>query len=107
MNTSQFSHTPSVTVLDNRGLSIRNIEYHRHPDSPATTDERLSCQQYNRRGSLTQVFDQRFQPVPMSNCEYLSDLAGNALRIYSLDAGSIFNLRSRRDPKFYQRLQSK
>ncbi|SQC93604.1 Uncharacterised protein [Cedecea neteri] len=36
MNTSLFSKTPSVTVLDNRGLNVRNIEYHRHPDTPAT-----------------------------------------------------------------------
>lgn len=40
MDTSLFSQTPSVTVLDNRGLNVRSIEYHRHPDSPTVTNER-------------------------------------------------------------------
>ncbi|WP_081946037.1 RHS repeat-associated core domain-containing protein [Cedecea neteri] len=92
MGFTLFSHTPSVTVLDNRGLSIRNIEYHRHPDTPATTDERLSCQRYNHRGSLTRASDPRFQAARMANFEYLSDLTGNALRVSSLDAGLTLNL---------------
>lgn len=31
MSTSLFSKTPMVTLLDNRGLTVRNIAYHRHP----------------------------------------------------------------------------
>ncbi|MCZ6249651.1 MULTISPECIES: hypothetical protein [Vibrio] len=52
MNTSLFSNTPSVTVLDNRGLSVRDIAYYRHPDEPTTTQARITHHQYNIRGSL-------------------------------------------------------
>lgn len=31
MSTSLFSKTPTITLLDNRGLTVRNIAYHRHP----------------------------------------------------------------------------
>ncbi|EGL9608931.1 porin [Salmonella enterica] len=37
MSTSLFSKTPSVTVLDNRGLTVCDIAYHRHPESPDKT----------------------------------------------------------------------
>ncbi|WP_175628134.1 RHS repeat protein [Yersinia proxima] len=54
MNTLLFSNTPSVTVLDNRGLTVRDIAYHRHPGSPDVTSERITRHQYNARGFLTQ-----------------------------------------------------
>lgn len=31
MNTKPFSNSPTVTVLSNRGLTIRDIAYYRHP----------------------------------------------------------------------------
>nr|WP_256451891.1 hypothetical protein [Serratia proteamaculans] len=40
MSISLFSSTPSVAVLDNRGLLVRELQYHRHPDTPEETDER-------------------------------------------------------------------
>ncbi|MBF4422462.1 RHS repeat protein, partial [Yersinia pestis] len=54
MRTSLFSKTPSVTVLDNRGLTVRDIAYHRHPDSPDVISERITHHQYDARGFLTQ-----------------------------------------------------
>nr|WP_241391059.1 hypothetical protein [Serratia proteamaculans] len=42
MSTSLFGSTPSVAVLDNRGLLVRELQYHRHPDTPEETDERAS-----------------------------------------------------------------
>ncbi|WP_162003687.1 RHS repeat protein, partial [Yersinia pestis] len=53
MRTSLFSKTPSVTVLDNRGLTVRDIAYHRHPDSPDVISERITHHQYDARGFLT------------------------------------------------------
>ncbi|EOC9367957.1 hypothetical protein ACJCHP_004687 [Enterobacter asburiae] len=32
MSTPLFSKTPTVTVLDNRGLPVRELQYYRHPD---------------------------------------------------------------------------
>ncbi|EJG2208720.1 hypothetical protein BET61_RS18370, partial [Morganella morganii] len=37
--------TPSVTVLSNRGQVVRDIVYHRHPDTPEKTDERITYHQ--------------------------------------------------------------
>lgn len=88
MSTSLFSNTPTVTVLDNRGLAVRNITYHRHPDSPDTTDERITRQQYDARGYLTQRADPRLHDAGLANFTYLTDLAGNVLRTVSVDAGT-------------------
>ncbi|WP_155485848.1 hypothetical protein [Vibrio campbellii] len=46
-----FSNTPSVTVLDNRGLSVRDIAYYRHPNEPTTTRTRITHHQYDTRGT--------------------------------------------------------
>lgn len=55
MNTALFRHTPSVAVLDNRDLTIRDIEYYRHPDISEVTNERITHHQYDNGGNLTQV----------------------------------------------------
>ena len=59
MNTSLFSKTPTVTVLNNRGLTILNVAYHRHPESPDVTTELITRHQYDTRGFLTQSADPR------------------------------------------------
>nr|WP_241391406.1 hypothetical protein [Serratia proteamaculans] len=59
MSISLFSSTPSVAVLDNRGLLVRELQYHRHPDTPEETDERITCHQHDERGSLSQSADPR------------------------------------------------
>lgn len=88
MNTSLFSKTPAVTVLDNRGLSVRSIAYHRHPDSPDDTGERITHHQYDARGFLTQSADPRLHDTGRANVKYLSDLVGNALCTVSADVGT-------------------
>lgn len=32
-NARLFAGTPGVTVVDNRGLIVRDIRYHRYPDN--------------------------------------------------------------------------
>ncbi|TCZ21148.1 RHS repeat protein, partial [Pantoea agglomerans] len=49
---SLFSNTPSVTVPDNRGLTVRDIAFHRHPDAPDVTGKRVTRHRYDAR--LTQ-----------------------------------------------------
>jgi len=88
MNTSLFSNTPSITVFDNRGLTVRDISYHRHPDTPAVTDERITRHRYNPQGFLTQSADPRLHAASLANFTWLTDLAGNVLRTQGADAGT-------------------
>ncbi|EBB8133592.1 RHS repeat protein [Salmonella enterica] len=87
MSTLLFSQTPSVTVLDNRGLTVRDIAYHRHPDTPDITSERITRHQYDARSFLTQSADPRLHDAGLANFTYLTDLAGNVLRSQGVDNG--------------------
>lgn len=87
MSTPLFSKTPSVTVLDSRGLTVRDLAYHRHPDSPDTTDERIARHQYDARGLLTQNADPRLSAAGLMNFSYQTDLAGSVLRSQGVDNG--------------------
>ena len=80
--------TPSVTVLSNRGLEIRDIVYHRHPDTPEKTDERITRHQFDARGFLQQSADPRMQASGLNNFRYITSLSGQVLRTESADAGT-------------------
>ncbi|MEQ1967209.1 RHS repeat domain-containing protein [Xenorhabdus nematophila] len=91
------SNTPSVTVLDNRGQTVREIAWYRHPDTPQVTDERITGYQYDAQGSLTQSIDPRFYERQQTasdknaitpNLILLSSLSKKALRTQSVDAGT-------------------
>ncbi|MCS3409312.1 RHS repeat protein [Serratia sp. AKBS12] len=92
MSTSLFSKTPTVTVLDNRGLTVRDIAYHRHPGSPDVTSERITRHQYDARGFLMQSADPRLHDAGLANFTYLTDLAGNVLRSQGVDNGTTVSL---------------
>ncbi|MEJ8321651.1 RHS repeat domain-containing protein [Kosakonia sacchari] len=92
MSTSPFSKTPSVSVIDNRGLAVRNIAYHRHPDTPQSTDERITRHQFDARGFLTRSADPRLHNTGLANFIWLTDLSGDVLRTQSVDAGITINL---------------
>ncbi|WP_353739706.1 RHS repeat domain-containing protein [Yersinia nurmii] len=92
MSTSMFSKTPKVTVFDNRGLAVRDIAYHRHPDALEVTNERITYQQYDARGFLTQSADSRLHGAGRINFNYLTDLAGDALRTQGVDNGTTVSL---------------
>ncbi|WP_340610695.1 RHS repeat-associated core domain-containing protein [Xenorhabdus bharatensis] len=87
MSTSLFSKTPMVTVRDNRGQTVREIAYHRHPDTPTVIDTRITHHHYDARGALTQSADPRLNDAGQVNFTYLTDLTGNVLRTQSADAG--------------------
>ncbi|HDT4320190.1 TPA: RHS repeat protein, partial [Klebsiella aerogenes] len=70
MSTSLFSNTPVVTVLDNRGLSVRGIAYHRHPDTPGVTGVRITRHGYDDRGFLSQSADPRLHDAGRVNFAY-------------------------------------
>ncbi|MFE4110896.1 RHS repeat-associated core domain-containing protein [Kosakonia sp. YIM B13611] len=88
MGTSLFSKTPSVTAFDNRGRVIRNIAWHRHPDFPDTTDERITRHRFDARGLPSQSADPRLYAAGLANFSYLHDLNGTPLRTQSADAGT-------------------
>lgn len=92
MSTSLFSKTPTVTVLDNRSLTVRDITYYRHPDSPDVTCERITRHQYDPRGFLTQSADPRLHESGLANFRYLTDLSGNVLRTQGVDNGITVSL---------------
>ncbi|HHW8957668.1 TPA: RHS repeat-associated core domain-containing protein [Morganella morganii] len=79
--------TPSVTVLSNRGLVVRDIVYHRHPDTPEKTDERITYHQFDKRGFLEKSADPRMQASGLSNFRYVTSLSGQVLCTESADAG--------------------
>lgn len=87
MSTSLFCNTPTVTVLDNRGLTVRDLAYYRHPDAPEVTSERITRHQYDVRGFLIQSSDPRLYTTGLANFSYLTDLAGNVLRTQGVDNG--------------------
>ncbi|MFP2693909.1 RHS repeat-associated core domain-containing protein [Enterobacter ludwigii] len=88
MSTSLFSNTPSVIVSDNRGLPVRELQYYRHPDTPAVTEERITRHQYDARGFLTQSADPRLHAAGLANFTYRNDLTGVVIRTDSADAGT-------------------
>ncbi|HGY2265578.1 RHS repeat-associated core domain-containing protein [Morganella morganii] len=92
MNTSLFSKTPAVTVLNNRGLTILNVAYHRHPESPDVTTELITRHQYDTRGFLTQSADPRLAGAGLANFTYRTDLRGNVLRTQGADNGTTVSL---------------
>ncbi|QHM72689.1 RHS repeat domain-containing protein [Mixta intestinalis] len=92
MNTALFRNTPSVTVFDNRGLTIRDIAYHRHPGTQDVTTERITRHRYNAHGFLTQSADPRLHDARLANFTYLTDLAGNTLRTQGVDNGTFVSL---------------
>ncbi|MEZ2634906.1 RHS repeat-associated core domain-containing protein [Morganella morganii] len=92
MNTSLFSKTPAVTVLNNRGQTILNIAYHRHPESPDITTERITRHQYDARGFLTQSADPRLAGARLANFTYRTDLRGGVLRTQGADNGITVSL---------------
>lgn len=88
MSTPLFSKTPKITVVDNRGLTVRDIAYYRHPDALTVTTERITRHQYNADGFLSQSVDPRLYDTGQVNFAYLTSLSGNVLRVQSVDAGS-------------------
>ncbi|MFV3287035.1 RHS repeat-associated core domain-containing protein [Pseudomonas sp. NY15356] len=86
-------NTPTVAVVDNRGLVVRTVAYCRQPDKPEVTDERITHHQHDARGVLARSADPRLAVAGRANFIYLADLAGTALRTRSVDAGTSITLR--------------
>lgn len=98
MNKSLFSKTPTITVLDNRRLTIRDIQYYRHPDLPDHTETRITRHQYDARGFLIQSIDPRLYDIQQvdsdikPNFTYQNTLSGKVLQTKSVDSGNTITL---------------
>jgi|GEM_PF-1422377 len=94
MDYSLHKGTPTVTVRDNRGLDIREIGYHRHPDSPSLLDERVTRHEFNALGQLAQSIDPRLHQQQCTdasvspNYRFHTSLTGEVLCTESVDAGT-------------------
>ncbi|MFJ4434086.1 RHS repeat-associated core domain-containing protein [Pseudomonas sp. NPDC089395] len=85
-------NTPTVTVLDNRGLVARTIDYHRHPDTLSLTEPRISRQRHDAKGFMSHSSDPRLHASGRVNFTWLTDLAGRQVCTQSADAGVSINL---------------
>jgi len=92
LSSSLHAGTPTVRVVDNRGLMVRTLLYHRHPDTPTATEERITRQHYDAHGFLVSSIDPRLQQAGKTNFTCLSDLVGTPLRTNSVDAGTTVTL---------------
>ncbi len=102
MSTSVFEGTPSVTVVDSRGLIIRDINFCRTV-ADGNAEIRITRHQYNSRGALTQSIDPRLYEFQQqdttvkANVTYLTSLDGTPLRTASVDAGTTIAIKDAAD----------
>ncbi|MBD9589397.1 RHS repeat protein [Pseudomonas sp. PDM03] len=91
------AHTPSLSVVDSRGLIVRNVVYCRHPLSPSI-DTRITRNHFDPAGRLFASWDPRlWGTAPKPNLENTFDLQGRALRVDSVDAGWQLSLMNQAD----------
>lgn len=81
------TRTPSVVVYDNRGSTIREIHYCRHPDTINQTDERMTRHHYHARGYLECSIDARLYEAQQSD----STIQANLQQILSLNGAFSFS----------------
>lgn len=92
------TRTPTVVVHDNRGSTIREISYCRHPDTINKTDERITRHHYHARGYLEHSIDARLYEARQSDSTIQSNIQqtvslGGALSLsQGVDNGNSFNL---------------
>lgn len=90
--------TPTVVVLDNRGSTIREINYCRHPDTVNQTDERITRHHYHARGYLERSIDARLYDAQQLDASIQPNIQqtvslGRALSLsQGVDNGNSFNL---------------
>ncbi|WP_095158504.1 RHS repeat-associated core domain-containing protein [Pseudomonas sp. Irchel 3E13] len=92
MTRSLHQHTPSLTVVDPRGLSVRTIAYYRQTVEDVVA-KRVHRQVFNVNGHLHQQWDPRLlalrevQAGVQPNQAMLCSLSGQVLQTESVDAG--------------------
>ncbi|KER01851.1 RHS repeat protein [Photorhabdus temperata] len=96
-NPATFAGTPTVSVRDNRGLTVREISFHR-TTAGGDTDPRITRHQYDAYGYRTQSIDPRLYDAMQTdssvkpNFTWQYNLTGNILSTESVDAGHTVTL---------------
>lgn len=91
-NPNLYRGTPTIKVVDNRGLAVRKLQYNRTSEQE-TVKEGISRSEYNAEGHVINHIDPRLYHAQLTqlsikpNFTYQSDLVGNALYTDSVDAG--------------------
>ncbi|UOB22466.1 RHS repeat-associated core domain-containing protein [Pseudomonas orientalis] len=92
MSYSIHRHTPSLAVIDPRGLIVRHIDYHRS-SAQVQAQVRIHRQVFGSTGLMIEQWDPRLlqlsrsQPGTAPNQRTVYSLGGHALRTDSVDAG--------------------
>lgn len=98
MSSALFQQTPSIKVVDNRGETVREIDYQRASPLDAA-DTRITRQVSSPAGRLAQITDPRLHGAGLANFIHWHDLTGQVIRTQSVDAGVSLDLKdtARRD----------
>lgn len=83
--------TPTLNVIDGRGLPVRQVAYCRGKEGEKA-QARANRQEYNVAGRLIAQRDPRFANATEANLASVYSLSGKPLRVKSVDAGWRLNL---------------
>lgn len=82
------AHTPSVSVVDSRGLAVRSVAYFRHPLTPSSVETRITRNHFDAAGRQVASWDPRLWGMtPKPNLARTRDLQNQPLLVDSVDAG--------------------
>ena len=87
---NSHQNTPSLKVYDNRGLSIRQVEYLRKDD--ASLEALITRLDYDVAGRLVSLRDPRLADAPKPNLTHVYGLSSRSLKVDRVDAGWRINL---------------
>ncbi len=95
--TSLCKDTPSVAVRDNRGLTVRNVEYNRVTEG-GERQIYITRHVFDASGELQSSADpvRALQPTATPNFHYRRTLSGLPIRTESIDAGTQVQLQDAR-----------
>ncbi|WP_339543736.1 RHS repeat domain-containing protein [Pseudomonas sp. RA_35y_Pfl2_P32] len=86
------AHTPSVSVMDPRGLAVRSVAYYRHLLNPST-QARITRHHFDNAGRQVVSWDPRlWGTAAHPNLVTTFNLSGKPLLVDSVDAGWQLNL---------------
>lgn len=86
------AHTPTLSVMDPRGLALRKVGYCRKALN-LTVEPRINQNRFDAAGRLVACWDPRLRQVaPKPNVDNIFDLLDRRLSIDSVDAGWQLNL---------------
>ncbi|WP_256222765.1 RHS repeat-associated core domain-containing protein [Pseudomonas sp. Pf153] len=94
---SIHTHTPTLTVVDPRGLDVRSVAYYRAVET-AAPEERINRSAYDAMGRLIEQWDPRLWALSVesagtpANLSNRHSLSGKVLGSMSVDAGERISL---------------